>query len=164
MKSHAQLSLLLPVIFLIVQSCGTKKSTEMDGYKATLKETQIEGRGFAISIPPDYTLQPTHGSDFDIFYFYPSDTTIRGEVAGGLYFGMAPGKFGPEEPACTVTSEVSDVLGNGAKWDVYSCPGKVSMETIIALNDSTKVHLFGSAKTASEAKKILTICSSLVKK
>src|SRR5690348_14914382 len=94
----------LTSIVLILSSCNNdtskdKRNTGNIG-KIKLTEKPIGESGFVISIPFDYSITTSNGPDFSVYYFSPTDTTVKDKLSGGLYFGNFPHEFEPDNDSC----------------------------------------------------------------
>jgi len=137
-------------------------------FKNKLIERQIGKSAYYISIPENYSIKETEGPDFSVFYFSPTDTTIKTAFSGGLYFGNFPQEFKPENKDCTTESIKGTILNNNKDWTVYNCKEKYFIQTIVDSKSgeswNEKIHAFGHGNSKSDINKILEIYSTLKKK
>jgi len=154
-------------IFLLT-SCG-KSDRNMDNvtqvFLDSLTETQI--LNYKISIPRDYSIKEKEGPDFTVFYFAPTDTTVKDKFSGGIYFGNYPSKFGSPNDTCKSEIITGDILDGHTDWTVYTCGKDFSIQTITASKSgqgwNNRIHAFGHGKSKSELFKMLKIYSTLKK-
>lgn len=143
-----------------VNNVKTKNS-----FKNTLVETQISHTNFYISLPSDYTITSKDGPDFSVYYFSPTDTTIKADFSGGLYFGNFPSEFEKDNDSCITTTLKSKILETNAEWTIYKCNSEYTLQTIIDSKSgegwNARIHSFGNAKSEEEMYKVLDIYSTL---
>ena len=170
MWTHAKL-LLSVTLTMFFYSCNDAYNKKVDNHKtvnslrSNLIEKQIGKSNFYISLPPEYSIRQTKGPDFSVYYFTPTDTAIKANFAGGLYFGNFPHVFEPDGDSCKITITNGNVLGKTASWTVYNCNSDYTIQTIIDSKSgeewSQKIHVFGSAKSDINMKKIFYIYTTL---
>jgi len=163
--------LILTTFFLACNSVDKNKGDKVkttDTFKSGLVERQVAKSDFYISIPADYSIKETNGPDFSVYYFSPTDTTIKGNFAGGLYFGNFPSEFEKDNDSCKTTTLKSTILNTNADWTVYNCSNNYTLQTIIDSKSgedwNEKIHAFGHAKSEDNLHKVLDIYSTLKQK
>ena len=162
----------LTSIVLILSSCNndTSKDKRKTGKisKIKLTEKPIGESGFVISIPVDYSITTSNGPDFSVYYFSPTDTTVKDKLSVGLYFGNFPHEFEPDNDSCKTETLKGKILDAMQEWAVYNCKGNFSIQTIVENKKGEgwdqRVHAFGHAKNRGELQTILDIYTTLRKK
>lgn len=156
-----------PLLF----GCGyIKIKNVLDGEKDstfihTLKETRINNGNYFISLPPDYSIKTTEGPDFMVYYFSPSDTSVKANYTGGMYFGGYPSRFGDDNDSCSKETVKNKILSKDVDWDVYTCNDTIFfIETIIEENEYEKIHAFGHARQKKSLFKLFDIYSTFIVK
>ncbi|MFI5133732.1 MAG: hypothetical protein ACHQEB_05320 [Chitinophagales bacterium] len=163
----------LAVVLMTIQllnSCNITNnsraaSREVDAFKDSLVEKQIDSTNYYISLPSGYSITLQDGIDFTVYYFSPTDTSATAEFAGGLYFGNFPGEFDKSDASCKTTITKSKILDTTVDWTVYNCNNDYSLQTIIDSKSgedwNRKIHAFGNAKSEIKTYKLLGIFSTL---
>lgn len=157
----------------LISSCNTSDkrkvdSDKQDAFRKSLKEQQIEGVNFYISLPPTYAIKMNEGPDFSVYYIQPVDTTVKTAFTAGLYFGNYPHTFEAPNDSCQITKTNGNILGENTDWTVYHCGERYSIQAIVDSHSgegwNSKIHSFGHAYSESDLTKILEIYSTLQQK
>lgn len=172
MKEILKYAFCLTWIFLIQTSCNnntTKDSSNTDKIsKVSLIEKPIGESGYVISVPADYSITTSNGPDFSVYYFSPTDTTVKDKLSGGLYFGNFPHEFEADNDSCRTETLKGKILDTTQEWTVYNCQGDFSIQTIAENKKgegwNQRIHAFGHARSNDELQTILDIYSTLKKK
>jgi hypothetical protein len=158
----------LAFLFLISCTHTSSKNKKLKTKRIQLTEQELGKSGYYISLPNDYSIKVTDGPDFSVYYFSPSDTTLKGKLTGGLYFGNNPGDFEAVSDSCKTEILKGKILDNIKEWTVYNCLEDYIIQTIADNKNgeewNQKVHAFGHTKSKNELKIILDIYSTLRKK
>jgi hypothetical protein len=172
MKVILKYAFCLSSITFIQTSCNnrsTKYTSNSEKIrKIVLTEKPIGESGYVISIPADYSITTSDGTDFLVYYFSPNDTTAKDKLSGGLYFGNFPSQFEADDESCKTETLKGKILDNNQNWTVHNCKEVFSIQTI-AVNEqggewNQRVHAFGQAKSKDELQTILDIFSTLKKR
>jgi hypothetical protein len=172
MKDILKYAFCLTWIIFIQTSCNNN-TTKGNGNTDTrsivnLIEKPIGESGYVISIPADYSITTSNGPDFSVYYFSPTDSTVKDKLSGGLYFGNFPHEFEANNDSCKTETLKGKILDNMQEWTVYNCQGDFSVQTIVDNKNgegwNQRVHTFGHAKSKDELQTILDIYSTLKKK
>jgi hypothetical protein len=157
------------VAIILLANCRNSNSNPgnvTQDFLDSLNERQI--LNYKISIPRDYSIKEKEGPDFTVFYFAPTDTTIKHKFSGGIYFGNYPNKFSSSSGGCKNEIIKGDILDGYAYWTVFDCNGDFSIQTITASKSregwNNQIHAFGHGKSKNEIYKLLGIYSTLRKK
>lgn len=172
MKEILKYAFCLTLIILTQTSCNnnrTKDNSSTDkNSKVNLIEKSIGNSGYVISIPADYSITTSNGADFSVYYFSPTDTTVKNKLSGGLYFGNYPHELEPDNDSCKTETLKGKFLDTTQEWTVYNCQGDFSIQTIADNKKgegwNQQIHAFGYAKHSNELQIILDIYSTLKKK
>jgi len=142
-------------------------NTDKNG-KVTLIEKPIGESGYVISVPADYSITTSNGPDFSVYYFSPTETTVKDKLSGGLYFGNFPHEFEADNNSCKSETLKGKILDNMQKWTVYNCEGNFSIQAIADNKKgegwNQRIHAFGHAKSSDDLQTILDIYATLRKK
>lgn len=153
---------------LIIAACNSSTHKVDDAFIKNLKINKLANTGFSISLPDAYKVEETLGPDFNVYYFYPSDSTSKVYFSGGVYLGNYPSEFNTENDSCKLDKVKSIVLNKNNEWKVLDCRGEFSIQTIIdnENNDgwNEKIHAFGYARSEDEMNKLFYVFSTLTKK
>lgn len=172
MKEIIKFTFCLTCIITIQTSCNnnsTKDNSSIENKtKITLTEKPIGESGYFISVPSDYSISTSNGPDFSVYYFSPTDTTVKDKLSGGLYFGNFPHEFEADNDSCKTETLKGKILDNIQEWTVYNCQGDFSIQTIADNKKgegwNQRIHAFGHAKSNDELQTIVDIYSTLRKK
>lgn len=172
MKEVLKYAFCLTLITLIQTSCNnnrTKANSNTDKInKVNLIEKPLGKSGYVISVPADYSITSSDEPDFSVYYFSPTDTTVKNKLSGGLYFENYPHKFEPDNDSCKTETLKGKILDTIQEWTVYNCQGDFSIQTIADNKKgegwNQQIHAFGHAKNSNELQIILDIYSTLKKK
>lgn len=103
--------------------------------------------------------------DFSVYYFLPSDTSVKAPFKGGFYLGNHGAGFGPDSITCKLKDLTSPLLNVEQSWSLYNCNGKYQVETFAdsksGYNWGKMLHVFGRADSDADLKKLLDIYSTL---
>lgn len=171
MKEILKFAFLLSVTIFMLASCNNNAAKDNNiadkVSKVTLTEKQIGESGFYISIPADYSITTSNGPDFSVYYFSPTDTTVKNKLSGGLYFGNFPHEFEADNVSCKIETLKGNILDRLQDWTVYNCQGDYSIQTIADNKKSEgwnqRIHAFGQAYNKDDLHTILGIYSTLRK-
>lgn len=145
----------------------TPKTEVIVKTKTPLTEKQIGESNYFISIPTGYSITASDGPDFSVYYFSPTDTTLRNKLNGGLYFGNFPHEFRPANDSCKREYRKGKILGEIRDWTVYNCDGNYSIQAITDSKSgqdwNQKIHVFGHGKSYRDLDVILEIYETLRK-
>ena len=156
------------IIFISVIQLLTACNNSHKEYLSGLKETKLDNTNFRISIPTDYVLEKSEGPDFDNYYFYPADTPNEIPFYGGIYIGFATSRFPKRSGEGKIKELKSPLFENTIKWTLYEYNDGYFVQAII--DHETKdgldimIHVFGSADSEDNLKKLLWIFGSLNEK
>ncbi|MBC6490712.1 hypothetical protein ACFSQD_16885 [Flavihumibacter stibioxidans] len=172
MKKNFRILSCLTLIFLIQTSCNnnaTKDNSHANnGSNIKLTEKPVGESGYVISVPIDYSITTSNGPDFSVYYFSPTDTTVKGKLSGGLYFGNFPHEFDADNDSCKTETLMGKILNTLQEWMVFNCQEEYSIQTIADNKKgegwNQRIHAFGHSKSRDELQTILDIYSTLRKK
>lgn len=156
--------IILIVFAATIFSCtGTNKE-----YIKTLRPTKLENTDLSISIPENYKIEKNQGPDFDMFYFYPVDTTDKSSLTGGIYYGFNPSSFSQTDNIVDTKDVSRTIFGKKAEWTVFEYPDYFFIQTITdyesADGTEMRIHAFGSCQTEDDMDKLFMIFETLVRK
>ena len=168
MKKEFNIMVLFCLITVFISACSNKADKVDEAFIKGLKENKLGNTGFCISIPNAYKVDESIGPDFNVYYFYPADTTAKVYFSGGVYFGNYPSEFNTENDSCKLEKVKAKILNIDNEWKVLNCNGEFSIQTIVENEKKVgwdeKIHAFGYAKLETEMNKLFYIFSTLIKK
>ena len=158
----------LALLLFSLQSCEqapVKPKVKKSLFKEHLVQKRIGNTSFYISLPANYIIEGTQGEDFDVYYFYPSDSTVKVHFSGGMYFGNFPHAFDPQNKKCQIGQSKSTVLQSNAQWLIYSCAGEYTIQTTVKSGSkqgwNSFVHAFGKGPSKLERDKLFEVYTTL---
>lgn len=158
----------MTLISIIIFSCGNPEIEADEEYIKELVESRLGGTQYYISLPKDYKLEESQGTDFTVYYFQPSDTTVKKFFAGGIYFGAYPSEFKPVDNTCTTEKLSGKLLDIETEWTLHSCNDSYQIQSVVEkapdLGYIEKVHAFGHGYSRKEINKLLSVFSTLKEK
>lgn len=130
-----------------------------------LVEQALGKTGFFLSLPSTYTLRSTDAADFLVYYFAPTDTTVRTQFTGGIYLGGHPQGSDSAAAGCQLRRVPTTLLGRPATWRVQRCATGYTLDAVFASHSgqewSPVINAFGEAKSAAELRQLLAIFATL---
>ena len=171
MKKKLKFTFCLSTLIVMLMSCSNDAAENKEVHstkKVALIEKQIGDSDFYISVPGDYSITTSNGPDFSVYYFSPADTSVKGKLTGGLYFGNFPHEFEADNDSCKIEKLKGKILNNIQDWTVFNCQEDYSIQTITGNEKvegwNQRIHAFGNAKNKDDLQLILDIYSTLRKK
>jgi hypothetical protein len=162
------LFLLLALISFVLLSCEqgpVKPKVKKSLFQKQLVQKRIANTNFYISLPANYIVKGSQGVDFDVYYFYPSDSTDKAHFSGGMYFGNSPHFFDPQNSKCHVWKVKSNILKSNAQWVIYNCAGEYTVRTTVESGSkqgwNSLVHAFGKGPSKLERDKLFEVYETL---
>lgn len=92
-RTHFSLSIIYFATIYILSGCGESRNKQINDnaidstFIKSLTEKRVGETEYYISLPPNFSIRETEGPDFSVYYFYLTDTTLKPNFGGGLYFG-----------------------------------------------------------------------------
>jgi hypothetical protein len=166
-----KLRLFNTIIIFTMLLCGCYQSAHNDKkdspFKKTLLQKKVNGINFFISLPANYVIKEHRVPDFSVYYFHPTDTSIKNPLRGGFYLGNSPGESGPENDSCKEEKITSLFLEKDMEWTVYNCNNTYKIQLITksesGYNWAVFIHAFGNASSKVELNNLLEVFSTLRK-
>lgn len=161
-------SVLLFSIVALFSSCNNLKYKADESFLKNLKENRLGNTSYYISLPDDYILKESIGPDFNVYYFYSSDTTNKKAFSGGIYFGGYPSEFKADADSYKTEKISGKLLDRKINWTVFNCNEKYIIQTVIEQEPSQgyieKIHVFGYCVSKKEADKLFGVFSTFESK
>jgi len=166
MRISLFLNLALMLFVLLSYEQGPAKSkVKKSLFHEQLVKKRIGNTSFYISLPANYIIKGSQIVDFDVYYFYPSDSTDKVHFSGGMYFGNSPHNFDPQNSKCHVGKLKSNILKSDAPWVIYNCAGEYTIQTIVESGSkqgwNSLVHAFGKGPSKLERDKLFEVYATL---
>ena len=156
------------LILILLWACSNPKDKVDETYINGLKEKRLGNTTYYISLPENFTIEMSKGPDFDVYYFYAADTTIKESFSGGIYMGFNPSEFKPNRDSCKTEVVKGAILNKIKEWKMAECNGKYSIQTIVESSYkegwTENIHAFGNGFSKKDMNKLLVIFSTLKKK